>query len=29
MKNKYDKPFSRIKLNNNNPRIIAMNSDNT
>ena len=29
MKSKYDEPFKTIKLNNNDPKLIVMNSDNT
>ena len=29
MKSKYDEPFKTIKLNNNDPKFIVMNSDNT
>ena len=29
MKNKYDEPFKTIKLKNNNPSLIVINSDNT
>ena len=28
-KNKYDEPFKAIELNNNDHKLIAMNSDNT